>query len=273
MKPPAWIAQLADEGRVAYSRLNQDGEQILAQLRALRLVTLGVHNTRRLVVVIDKPGFAQWFQAAYPAPASAPVVGLRAANIARAGHSKAGTTTHEAQPVLLRWFSLEPAAPWAELTRRCGIVGVTSDRLDTLDLPAPWTLLTVENWEPFLALDYAPQTGTIIAVFTGGNIAETTLQAMAALRPAPAHAMHFGDYDWSGLAIYRRLQAALPQLKLYVPDDLAAFFRDFASHDLLLGQPHLVTRANDPPELRQVIELIERHNAGLEQEIVRPPKL
>jgi hypothetical protein len=273
MKPPAWIAQLADEGHVAYSRLNRDGERILAQLRALQLVTLDVHNTRRLVVVIDKPGFAQWVQAKYPAAASAPVTGQRAANIARARNSKSGLATHTAQPLLLRWFSAEPAAPWAELTRRCGIVGVTSDRLATLDLPQHWTLLTVENWEPFLALDYAPQTGALVAVFTGGNIAEATLQALAALRPAPAPAIHFGDYDWSGLAIYRRIRAALPQLTLYVPDDLAALFREFAGHDLLLGQVPLATRDDDPPELREVIKLIEQHNAGLEQEIVRPPEL
>ncbi|GAB4424781.1 MAG: hypothetical protein OHK0015_03970 [Chloroflexi bacterium OHK40] len=273
MKPPAWIAQLADEGRVAYSRLNQDGEQILAQLRALQLVTLVVHNTRRLVVVIDKPGFAQWFQAAYPAPVSAPVPGQRAANIARARKSKSGLITHTAQPLLLRWFSAEPAARWAELTRRCGIVGVTSDRLATLDPPQHWTLLTVENWEPFLALDYAPQMGTIVAVFTGGNIAEAALQALVGLRPEPARALHFGDYDWSGLAIYRRIRAALPQLTLYVPDDLAALFRDFAGHDLLLGQLPLVAQADDPPELREVIALIAQHNAGLEQEIVSPPEL
>jgi hypothetical protein len=271
MKPPAWIAQLAHEGRVAYSRLNQDGEQILAQLRALRLVTLGVHNTRRLIVVIDKPGFAQWYQGAYTTPQEPPVAGLRAANIARAGHSKAGATTHEAQPVLLRWFSPNPEAPWAELTRRCGVVGITSDRLAALDLPERWTLLTVENWEPFLALDYDPQTGAVVAVFTGGNIAQTTLQALTALRPVPARAMHFGDYDWSGLAIYRRIRTSFPQIEFYVPADIATRFQQFANHALLMGQPPLVVRADDPAEVQQVIALIAQHNAGLEQEIVAPP--
>jgi hypothetical protein len=58
---------------------------------------------------------------------------------------------------------------------------------------------------------------------------------------------------------------------LYVPDDLAAPFRDFAGHDLLLGQPSLVARDDDRPELREVAALIAQYNAGLEQEIVRPP--
>jgi hypothetical protein len=90
-------------------------------------------------------------------------------------------------------------------------------------------------------------------------------------RGRPARALHFGDYDRFGLAIYRRIRAALPQLMLYVPDDLAAPFRDFAGHDLLLGQPSLVARDDDRPELREVAALIAQYNAGLEQEIVRPP--
>lgn len=273
MKPPAWIAQLAHEGRVAYSRLNQDGEQILAQLRALRLVTLGVHNTRRLIVVIDKPGFAQWYQGTYTTPQEPPVAGPRAANIARAGHSKAGATTHEAQPVLLRWFSPNLEAPWPALTQRCGIVGTTTTHISALEFPTNWTLLTVENWEPFLRLEYAPQTGDIVAAYTGGNIADATLRMLATLESPPAHAVHFGDYDWSGLAIYRRLRAALPMIKLYVPENIAALFPQFAAHKLLMGQPPLAVQADDPIEVRQVIALIEQHNAGLEQEIVAPPPL
>jgi hypothetical protein len=225
------------------------------------------------VAVIDKPGFAQWLQGAYPASEEPPIAGLRAANIARAGHSKAGRATHEAQPVLLRWFSPDPQAPWAALTRRCGIVGTTTAHIDTLGLPINWTLLTVENWEPFLGLEYAPQAGDIVAIYTGGNIAEATLRMLAALEPAPARAIHLGDYDWSGLAIYRRIRAALPQIELYVPGDIAALFARFASHGLLAGQPPLAARVDDPAEVRQAIALIAQHNAGLEQEIVAPPVL
>lgn len=273
MKPPAWIAQLASEGQVAHSRLGRDGERILTQLRALRLVTIGSHNSRRIVAVIDKPGFAQWIEGIYPASVESPVEGLRAANIARAGHSKAGAATHTAQPVLLRWFSPNPESPWASLTRRCGIVGTTTEHIGAIALPARWTLLTVENWESFLGLEYAPQAGDVVAIYTGGNIADATLRMLTRLEPAPARAIHFGDYDWSGLAIYRRMRAALPQSKLYVPDDIAALFARFASHALLAGQPPLVAREDDSDELRQVIALIAQHNAGLEQEIVAPPAL
>lgn len=153
------------------------------------------------------------------------------------------------------------------------MIGITSDRLATLALPPSWTLLTIENWEPFLALDYAPQGAPIVALFIGGNIAERALHALAALQPPPAQAIHFGDYDWAGLAIYRRIRAALPLSTLYVPAALDALFRDFAGHRLLAGQLPLAPRRDDPAEVQRVIALIAAHNAGLEQEIVPPPEL
>ncbi|NCC35350.1 MAG: DUF2399 domain-containing protein, partial [Chloroflexia bacterium] len=266
MKPPTWIAQLAHDGAVAYSQISRAHETLLTQLRALRLVEVDVQGSRRRVIVREPDGFAEWLAKHYPDVVAPPVPGQRAANIARVRNSKSGLVTHTAQPLLLRWFSSEPASPWAELTRRCGMIGITSDRLAVLDLPDRWTLLTVENWESFLALDDAPQTGTVIAIFTGGNIAETTLQALAALRPAPGYAVHFGDYDWSGLAIYRRIRAVLPQSLLHVPADLATLFHSFANHELLQGHLPLVAREDDSSEVRAVIALIAQYNAGLEQE-------
>lgn len=65
----------------------------------------------------------------------------------------------------------------------------------------------------------------------------------------------------------------MPQIELYVPANLATLFRDFADHDLLVGQPPLAMREDDPPELHTVVALIEQHNAGLEHEIVTPPML
>ena len=270
MKPPAWIAQLVREGSVPHSQVGNTAT--LDQLRALQLIAGEVQGSRRRVFVRDQIAFTRWVAGAYPAEVAAPVDGRRAANIARARRSKAGVTTHDAQPLMLRWFSPEPTSPWADLTRRCGIVGVTTNHISALDLPEPWTLLTVENWESFVALEYQPQARTILAVYTSGNPADSTLRVLAALQPPPTQAIHLGDYDWAGLAIFRRIRAMLPMLSLYVPDDVAALFRDFAGHELVAGQTPLVLRPDDPAEVQRVITLIEQHNAGLEQEIVAPPQ-
>lgn len=273
MKPPAWINQLFREGSVAFSQISQASRTLFEQLSALNLLETESQGSRRRVIVRDHAAFTAWMEKAYPETIPAPMSGRRATSIARTRRSKSGTSTHEVQPILLRWFSADPHLFWADLSRRCGIIGITTASLHTLIIPQPWTLLTVENWESFLALDYHPQEANIIAVFTGGNIAETTLHAIAAMQPAPARSMHFGDYDWTGLAIFRRIQAVLPQIKFYIPDDITALFQHFANHALIIGQPSLVAHVDDPAEVHRVIALITQYNAGLEQEIVTPPSL
>jgi len=258
---------------VAFGQVNQASEAVLEQLLALRMVAVDVRGSRRRVVVQDTEALAAWLTAAYPASELSPVPGRRAENIARAGQSKTGTATHDVQPLLLRCFSPDQRDACAELTRRWGIIGITTDRIRALELPEPWTLLTVENWEPFLALNYAPADHTIVAVFTSGNIADRSLQALASIQPAPTRAVHFGDYDWSGLAIFRRIQALLPRIGLYVPDDIDDLFRRFAHNGLLIGQLPLTPRPEDPAEVQQIIDLIAISNAGLEQEVVVPPRL
>jgi hypothetical protein len=272
MKPAAWIACLIRDGSIGYSHISRESLPLVEQLQALGLVALEIQGNRRRVLVRDQAAFQNWFDITYPMLQPAPTPGRRAANIARTRQSKRGTATHDAQPLLLRWFSSDPSSPWAVLTQRCGMVGITSDRMDVLDIPESWVLLTVENWESFLALDYLPQT-TIVAIFTSGNIAESTLRQLALLQPPPTEAIHFGDYDWSGLAIFRRIQSFLPQLRLYVPSDIEELFSTFASYAILNGQLPLAVRPDDPAEVRRIIELIATFNAGLEQEVVVPPRI
>jgi hypothetical protein len=241
---------------------------------ALRMVSVEVQRSRRRVVTRDVERFAAWLAATFPAAEPSPVAGRPAQNIARAGQSKTGIATHDVQPLILRWFSPDPTSPWAELTRRCGIIGVTTDHIAALDVPERCTLLTVENWEPFLALSYAPRDHTIVAVFTGGNIADRSLQALGTMEPAPTQAIHFGDYDWSGLKIFRRIQAMLPMIGLYVPNDIDDLFRRFAhAARLLNGQQPLTPHPRDSVQVQQVIDLIATSNTGLEQEVVPAPHL
>lgn len=267
MQPPMWLARLAHDGSVPRSLVTRDGEGQLAQLRVLGLASEVVQGSRRRIVARNIPALQAWVAAAYPPTDQSPLPGLRATNIARTRRSKSGVATHAAQPLLLRWF--EPGALLAELTERLGVVGVTTDRIGALRPPADWTLLTVENWESFLA---TTSRGTIIVAYAGGNIAETAIQALAAIQP-PAHALHFGDYDWAGLAIFRRIRLHIPSIRLYIPDNIDELFKRFAAPELLGGQTPLTTRADDTPEAQRIISLIARHNAGLEQEIVPPPTL
>ena len=271
MRPPRWIEQLAQDGAVPHGSITPSSATLLEQLCALGLVTITQHGARRRVVVQAPDMFATWLARRYPVASPPPLSGQRATNIARAGQSKAGTATHLSQPLLARMFSADPHEPLASWTRQFGIVGLTTDRLDRVTLPPDWTLLTVENWETLLALAYTPIHGSILAVFTGGNIADRVIQALAVCNPP--RALHLGDYDWAGIAIYRRIRALLPQCELYLAADLATHFRDFATSALLVGQQPLVARADDPPAVQQVLALIAQYNGGLEQEILSLPAL
>ena len=83
--------------------------------------------------------------------------------------------------------------------------------------------------------------------------------------------LHLPDYDPVGLSEFKRLHARLgTQVELYLPPDLEARFERFSNRDLLKkvnSQAMLAQlRRSELPSVRRVVELIDRHNAGLEQE-------
>ena len=83
--------------------------------------------------------------------------------------------------------------------------------------------------------------------------------------------LHLPDYDPVGLSEFKRLQARLgTRVELYLPRDLEARFERFSNRELLKkvnSQAMLAQlRRSDLPSVRHVVKLIDRHNAGLEQE-------
>ena len=90
--------------------------------------------------------------------------------------------------------------------------------------------------------------------------------------PAPDFTLlHLPDYDPVGLSEFARFRARLgKRARLHMPDDLPARFERFCNRSLLAKTSSRAVLANlrrsSVPEIRQVLELIGRHNAGLEQE-------
>jgi len=83
--------------------------------------------------------------------------------------------------------------------------------------------------------------------------------------------LHLPDYDPVGLTEFERLHSRLGnRVRLHLPHDLDRQFARFSKLDLLknaTSQAMLSNlRSTDSPEVRQVVALIDRHNAGLEQE-------
>lgn len=271
MQIPTWLDRLLHTGSIPSSAIPNADRGLVDHFRHLGFVTIATSGTRRRVIMTNRDAVQEWVERAYAAPPVPEAVGPRAANIRRARDSKRGRARHAVQPLLLRCFSADPHWRWAALTQQCGMVGFTSDRVAELAPPAPWRLLTVENWEPFLAVDYRPRAGAVVALYTGGSVAAPVVRAIAAITPPPVTSVHFGDCDWAGLAIYRRIRALLPPITFHVPDGIDDLFRTSATYHLARTQRPLIMRPDDPPEVRTIADLIAQWNAGLEQEIIPPP--
>jgi hypothetical protein len=83
--------------------------------------------------------------------------------------------------------------------------------------------------------------------------------------------LHLPDYDPFGMDEFRRLRRHLKtRVRLYIPADLESLFAKFATRSLL-GKKHsraVLARLRDCrlPEVQQIVAMIDRYNAGLEQE-------
>ena len=270
MNIPPWVQQLIDDGVVAASkvprRADVDRDHLL-QSGILVRETYQRHNRLR---VSDVSALRAWVAQRFPARELPDDAGIRARNIARSGQSKAGQRTHTTQPVLLRFFAPDHDHPWVVQTRLQGMVGVLSSHMECIPLPLDWHLIMVENWESFVGLTYMPTQDAVVVVYTSGQIADETLRCLAAL-PAPRSALHFGDIDWSGIAIYRRIRSQLPHVRWYAPPDLDYLLAQHGNAGLIAKQRPEPARPDDADALRSTIQLISMHNRDLEQEVIPSP--
>ena len=274
MNKPRWIIKLLAEKSCPYSLISQKD---LSKLKTLQLVRVKTDGARRRVVLTDVAQFTKWTAANYSEnPAPPENIHARAKNIIERRDSKSGKTTHELQPVLFKWFG--PDAPaqdisWGGLTQSAGFCALLSDRLDMLSLPNGWTLLFVENWETFVSYSVRTKTQNILVIYLGGNVADTVLHSIAMLSPRPVKAVHFGDYDWTGLVIFQRIKSVIPYTQLYMPDNLEPLFEKFGKRSLVIKQKLPEGFNFSCPECAPVIRMIRQFNSGLEPEIAAHPRL
>lgn len=113
-------------------------------------------------------------------------------------------------------------------------------------------------------------------IYGYGRISSRVLDWIARTVDSSFRLLHLPDYDPVGLSEFGRVHARLGQRAgLYLPPDLDARFERFSNSDLLkkLNNQAMLAqlRRSELPTIRRVIELIDRHNAGLEQEALLIP--
>jgi hypothetical protein len=135
--------------------------------------------------------------------------------------------------------------------------------------------LLVENPAVFTAVE---RLGVAVdaVIYGQGRISNRAMDWMARRADSNFSLLHLPDYDPVGLSEFGRLKLRLGErVALYLPADLEIRFERFSNRELLKrvnSQAMLAQlRRSESPAVRRVVELIDRHNAGLEQEALLIP--
>jgi hypothetical protein len=132
------------------------------------------------------------------------------------------------------------------------------------------TCALVENPAVFAAVEQLHlDLGAV--VYGRGRISNLLLSWLAGAGNSDLRLVHFPDYDPAGLSEFQRLRLRLGErIALHLPVDLETRFARFSNRGLLEkgnSQKMLAQlRRSNLPGILRVVELIDRHNAGLEQE-------
>ncbi len=110
-----------------------------------------------------------------------------------------------------------------------------------------------------------------LAIYGHGRVSSRLLEWLASLEGPRLSLLHLPDYDPVGLSEFERLRNRLGnRVRLHLPPELPARFARFSNPALLANPAARASlaslRQSTIPEVRQVVALIDQHNAGLEQE-------
>jgi hypothetical protein len=110
-----------------------------------------------------------------------------------------------------------------------------------------------------------------LVIYGQGRASNRLLEWLAGITSPEFTLLHLPDYDPVGLSDFERLRGRLGErIRLHLPADLHQRFARHANRSLLdkpksraiLGN----LRRTSSGDIRQVLALIDHHNAGLEQE-------
>jgi hypothetical protein len=269
----ARLQRLQADGSLARSACSRTLIQRLGPLLSAGVVVEERSGAGRRLVVRQTAALAAFLQREFPAAALAPEDYSRTAGVARFRDSKA-FASDTPEIVCARAWSEEAlhqngkSCGAAAATTAHGIFAFLLSQTRDYSLHAPTAL--VEN--PALFAQFERLRLPVSLAIYGRGRASTRLVEWLGDQSSPGFSLlHLPDFDPTGLAEYERLHARLgARISLFLPPDLEERFQRFSNRSLLHKpntQAMLASLQQSPlPEVRQIVALINRHNAGLEQE-------
>lgn len=274
------LSVLLHDGGVAMSQVGERSLLRLQPLLAARVLEIRRSGAGKRLVVTNREALTGFVNQNYPSGLVRnrdSTLGPRAQAVATFRDSKKAGTGNE-EPVIFRAFGevslkcVSGSLLLGEATKTAGVAAVLFSDSYEWTLESAKTLVTVENLESFLHIeDVLP---TAVAVYTGGRLSDRVIRWLSRMCAEGLHVVHAGDYDPVGLDEYWRLRQALSDhVALHVPIDLEARFSAFGKRDLLNGCEPILQRLRKVSDesIRYVVQLIDQHACGLEQEALFVP--
>lgn len=272
---PARIGlRLAAGERVPSSQVSARTRSSLTPLFTAGIIKAETSPRGEVLVGVEVAHLKTWLEREYPVltnTLSASSAGAQ--NLILARNTKATRRRNRTLGLLLRGFENVTVlrngviVPVGELTAAHGVAAVALGPSDSLVVTGECAL--VENPEVFW--DFGPQHGMTerLAVLKGGRAPDQLLEWMKGCLDA-TFVIHV-DFDPVGLDEYRRCRQAVGErARLFLPPNLAELFARFNNPALLAKERSLeilrALRNETDPAIRAVIDLIDRHHAGLEHE-------
>lgn len=274
----ARLDELARSGSLPSSSLSNSLRSTLRPLLDSHVVSEVPSGAGRRLVVLHPEALARFIQDRFPSTES--TNSGRAAGVALFRDSK--SVANQTPPILRIRAWQDPAllldttcTGAADATRLHGLFACVLAEPHRYQLTRACAL--VENPEIFLRFEQL-QLPTPVAIDGHGRLHSRILDWLASHTSPTFSVLHLPDYDPTGLSEFVRLRQHLgPRVSLHLPANLDSLFARY-SNPRLLDHAHsrdslARLRSSHIPEVQAVCNLIDRHNAGLEQEaLLLPPR-
>ncbi len=267
------LRSLVTSGALPASECGRAFLKLVAPLLAGGVLVWQRSGAGRRLAVSDAKALNGFCRQCFPDAALPPNAGGRVAGVGRFRNTKA-TENSEDEIISVRVWRDDAllkngkSVAAATATTTHGVFSFLLTRKYPYELRGSCAL--VENPALFAVAEQL-NLGVGLIIYGHGRISNRALDWLARITDSSFNLLHLPDYDPVGLSEFQRLHARLgKRVVLHLPADLEARFAKFSNRELLKkgnSQTMLAQlRRSDLLPIRRVIELIDRYNAGLEQE-------
>lgn len=269
----AQITRLLEEGAMPRSACSGSLLRTLRPLLHAAVVVEERSGGGRRLLVRDATALQEFSRRYFPDSAGTAGLSSRAAGVARFRDSKTFASDTPEIVSVRAWSEkalLKHGQPTgaAVATAQYGVFSFLLAGAEHYTLRGACAL--VENPAVFTQFENF-QLPVGLVVYGHGRASKRFVDWLSIMTSPDFQLLHLPDYDPVGLTEFERLRARLGnRVRLHAPHDLDQQFASFSNRTLLKNvnsQSMLANlRRTASPEVRQVVELIDCHNAGLEQE-------